>query len=113
MLTHVYPEQVGPYPAEAALYEERSPVNHVDSLACPLLLLQGDEDEIVPPNQSELMYEAAKAKGIPTYVFCKCNYYDFRCVFVPCSRADVCDWFLSMQMLRGLRGRAARLPQGS
>jgi dienelactone hydrolase len=57
---------VGPYPEEAALYEERSPVNHADSLACPLLLLQGDEDEIVPPNQSELMFEAAKAKGIPT-----------------------------------------------
>jgi len=29
------------------------------------LLLQGDEDKIVPPNQAELMHEALLAKGLP------------------------------------------------
>ena len=57
---------VGPYPERQDLYVERSPINHTDLLSCPLLLLQGLEDEIVPPNQAEKMFEAVKAKGLPT-----------------------------------------------
>ena len=57
---------VGPYPERRDLYEERSPINHTERLSCPLLLLQGLEDEIVPPNQAEMMFEAVKAKGLPT-----------------------------------------------
>ncbi len=57
---------VGPYPGRKDLYEERSPINHTHLLSCPLLLLQGLEDEIVPPNQAEMMFEAVKAKGLPT-----------------------------------------------
>ena len=56
---------VGPYPEDKALYDERAPINAVDKLSCPILLLQGDEDKIVPPNQAELMYEALLAKGLP------------------------------------------------
>jgi dipeptidyl aminopeptidase/acylaminoacyl peptidase len=56
---------VGPYPATKALYEERSPIHHVDRLACPLILLQGLEDKVVPPNQSEMMAEALRRKGRP------------------------------------------------
>ena len=57
---------VGPYPERRDLYVERSPINHTHLLSCPLLLLQGLEDEIVPPNQAEMMFEAVKAKGLPT-----------------------------------------------
>ncbi len=57
---------VGPYPDRRDLYVERSPINHTPLLSCPLLLLQGLEDEIVPPNQAEMMFEAVKAKGLPT-----------------------------------------------
>ena len=57
---------VGPYPERQDLYVERSPINHTHLLSCPLLLLQGLEDEIVPPNQAEVMFEAVKAKGLPT-----------------------------------------------
>ena len=57
---------VGPYPERKDLYEERSPINHTHLLSCPLLLLQGLEDEIVPPNQAEMMFEAVKTKGLPT-----------------------------------------------
>ena len=57
---------VGPYPGRQDLYLERSPINHTHLLSCPLLLLQGLEDEIVPPNQAEMMFEAVRSKGLPT-----------------------------------------------
>uniref|UniRef100_A0A7S4A9D8 Peptidase S9 prolyl oligopeptidase catalytic domain-containing protein n=1 Tax=Pseudo-nitzschia australis TaxID=44445 RepID=A0A7S4A9D8_9STRA len=57
---------VGKYPEDEAIYKERSPIESVDKLSCPILLLQGDEDKIVPPNQAEMMYTALKEKGIPT-----------------------------------------------
>jgi dipeptidyl aminopeptidase/acylaminoacyl peptidase len=56
---------VGPYPERRDLYVERAPLTHVGELSCPVLLLQGDEDRIVPPSQSELFAEALAAKGIP------------------------------------------------
>ena len=57
---------VGPYPERRDLYIERSPIHHTGLLSCPLLLLQGMEDEIVPPNQAEMMFEAVKSMGLPT-----------------------------------------------
>ena len=56
---------VGPYPAMKALYEARSPMHAVDRLACPLILFQGLEDKVVPPNQSEMMADALRRKGRP------------------------------------------------
>lgn len=56
---------VGPYPEAAEVYRERAPLNHVDTLSCPVLLLQGDEDPIVPPNQAEMFRDALAAKSIP------------------------------------------------
>jgi len=57
---------VGKYPQDEAIYKERSPIESVGSLSCPILLLQGDEDKIVPPNQAEMMHAALLKKGIPT-----------------------------------------------
>jgi dipeptidyl aminopeptidase/acylaminoacyl peptidase len=56
---------IGPYPERADLYHERSPINHTDRLTSPLLVLQGLEDEVVPPNQSEAIVAALAAKGVP------------------------------------------------
>ena len=56
---------LGPYPEHADLYHERSPVNHTELLSCPILILQGLEDKVVPPNQAEAMVEALKEKGLP------------------------------------------------
>lgn len=57
---------VGRYPEEKHIYDERAPINFTDQLNCPVILLQGDEDKIVPPNQAEMMYNALKSKNIPT-----------------------------------------------
>ncbi len=56
---------VGPYPAMAASYRARSPIHFVDRLSCPLILLQGLEDKVVPPNQAQSMADAVRAKGLP------------------------------------------------
>ncbi len=56
---------VGPYPAQRALYVERSPVHHTDRLSSAMILLQGAEDRVVPPGQARAMYEAVRAKGLP------------------------------------------------
>jgi dipeptidyl aminopeptidase/acylaminoacyl peptidase len=56
---------IGPYPERADLYRERSPINHVESLRSPVILFQGLEDEIVPPNQAETMVAALKRNGVP------------------------------------------------
>jgi len=56
---------IGPWPEAEALYRERSPIHFTDRLSCPVILLQGLEDEIVPPAQAEMMAAALDAKAIP------------------------------------------------
>ena len=54
---------IGPYPQEEARYRERSPIYHADRLSKPVIFFQGDEDAVVPPNQTEVMVEALRRKG--------------------------------------------------
>ena len=56
---------IGPWPAARALYQERSPINHLEGLTAPLLILQGAKDPVVPPNQAHAMRDALKARAIP------------------------------------------------
>jgi dipeptidyl aminopeptidase/acylaminoacyl peptidase len=56
---------IGPYPGAIDEYRARSPIHFVDRLACPVILFQGLEDRVVPPNQSAMMADAARAKGLP------------------------------------------------
>jgi dipeptidyl aminopeptidase/acylaminoacyl peptidase len=56
---------IGPLPEASALYDERSPLTHVNGLTTPVLLLQGLDDEVVPPAQAELFRDALAAKGLP------------------------------------------------
>lgn len=56
---------IGPYPEAAALYRERSPIHFAERLSCPLLILQGLEDAVVPPAQAQVMVDALAAKKLP------------------------------------------------
>jgi dipeptidyl aminopeptidase/acylaminoacyl peptidase len=56
---------IGPLPESGALYAERAPVGHVNGLTCPILLLQGLDDPVVPPAQSESIATELAARGIP------------------------------------------------
>lgn len=56
---------VGPYPEAEAVYAERSPLEHVDGISAPVLLLQGSEDRVVPPAQSSGMAAALQQRGVP------------------------------------------------
>ncbi len=54
---------IGPLPGFETLYEERAPVGHVNAATCPILLLQGLDDPIVPPAQSESIAADLAAQG--------------------------------------------------
>jgi dipeptidyl aminopeptidase/acylaminoacyl peptidase len=55
---------IGPLPECGALYAERAPLGHVTDLTCPVLLLQGLDDPVVPPAQSESIAADLAAHGI-------------------------------------------------
>jgi hypothetical protein len=56
---------VGPWSQTEDVDAERSPIQHVDGLDRPLIVLQGDEDTVVPPAQPELIVSALAARRIP------------------------------------------------
>jgi dienelactone hydrolase len=56
---------VAPYPAQADIYQARSPLYFIWQLSYPILFFQGLEDKVVPPNQAEMMVDALKEKGTP------------------------------------------------
>lgn len=56
---------VGPLPEADQVYIDRSPLTHADRIDVPVLLLQGEDDRVVPPSQSEAIRDALAARGIP------------------------------------------------
>jgi dipeptidyl aminopeptidase/acylaminoacyl peptidase len=70
---------IGAYPEQQQIYKERSPVNAVEKLSCPVIFFQGLEDKIVLPNQAEMMVDALKEKGIPVaYIAYEGEQHGFR-----------------------------------
>lgn len=57
---------IGPLPEAREIYRARSPLHAADRIRAPLLTLQGLDDKAVPPSQSQAIYDAVKAKGVPT-----------------------------------------------
>ena len=55
---------IGPLPGFDTVYAERAPVGHVNANTCPVLLLQGLDDPVVPPEQSESIAAEFAAYGI-------------------------------------------------
>ncbi|MEV4259120.1 prolyl oligopeptidase family serine peptidase, partial [Spirillospora sp. NPDC049652] len=56
---------IGPLPGFERAYEERSPLGHASRASCPVLLLQGLDDPIVPADQSARFAEALDERGVP------------------------------------------------
>jgi dipeptidyl aminopeptidase/acylaminoacyl peptidase len=56
---------VGRLPEHADRYTDRSPSNHVDRLAGPVLLLQGLEDQVCPPEQANRFVASLDGSGVP------------------------------------------------
>jgi len=56
---------IGPYPEQERLYRDRSPVWHAANVKAPVIFFQGDQDKVVPPNQTELMVNALRSNRIP------------------------------------------------
>jgi dipeptidyl aminopeptidase/acylaminoacyl peptidase len=70
---------IGPYPERRDLYVERSPIHHTEGFDRPLIVLQGLEDEIVPPNQAEMIVDALRARHVPVaYVTFEGEQHGFR-----------------------------------
>lgn len=70
---------IGPLPDAEHLYLERSPLSHRDGFDVPMLLLQGAEDEVVPPSQAEAIREALVSRGVPhAYVLYEGEAHGFR-----------------------------------
>ena len=56
---------IAPYPERADVWRERSPINHIGRLRRPVIIFQGLEDRIVPPNQAEMIVAALRDRGVP------------------------------------------------
>ncbi len=52
-------------PPDEALYRARSPIHHLERFSEPLVTFQGSEDKVVPPNQSRMIVEALRKRGVP------------------------------------------------
>lgn len=62
---------IGPWPDARDVYEARSPINRLDHLDRPLIVFQGLDDRVVPPNQSETIVAALRARGV------ECEYHAY------------------------------------
>ena len=56
---------IAPAAQAQAIYQARSPINHTERLLRPMIFFQGLDDKVVPPQQSQMMVEALKARGVP------------------------------------------------
>lgn len=68
--THKFEEKysdwlLGTLPEAAAIYRERSPVFHAANIADPLIVFQGDQDEVVPKNQSDEIVASLRKRNVP------------------------------------------------
>lgn len=70
--SHYHDRLIGrPYTEGDPIYRDRSPINHLDRLRAPMILFQGAEDKIVPPETSREMKRVLDAKGL------RCEYIEY------------------------------------
>jgi dipeptidyl aminopeptidase/acylaminoacyl peptidase len=70
---------IGPLPETEAVYIDRSPLTRPDRFRVPLLILQGNDDRVVPPAQAEAIRDALATHGVPhAYVLYEGEGHGFR-----------------------------------
>lgn len=100
---------LGPYPQARDLYVERSPITHTDDLACPLLVMQGTEDKVVPPSQSEAIVAAVADKRLPhIYLAFEGEQHGFRQAETIVRSLEVELWFYGQLFGFDLANEVAR-----
>jgi dipeptidyl aminopeptidase/acylaminoacyl peptidase len=68
--THKFEERyfdsmLGPLPEAAEIYRERSPIFFADKIQDPIIVFQGEDDKVVPQNQSDEIVAALRRNGVP------------------------------------------------
>jgi len=61
---------IGPYPERADLYRQRSPIHRIADIQASVLLLQGMQDKVVPPNQAEAIHALLSERNPNTRLVC-------------------------------------------
>ena len=61
---------IGPYPERADLYQQRSPIHRIADIQASVLLLQGMQDKVVPPNQAEAIHALLSERNPNTRLVC-------------------------------------------
>ncbi len=70
---------IAPYPKQADLYRQRSPIHFVDGIACPVILFQGSDDRVVPREQADAIANALNHKKLPyAYLLFEGEQHGFR-----------------------------------
>ncbi|GAA3811601.1 prolyl oligopeptidase family serine peptidase [Sphaerisporangium flaviroseum] len=66
-------------PEDPLLYASREPLARCGQIDCPMLLMQGQDDPVVPPAQSEAFVAALTERGVPcTYLAFEDESHGFR-----------------------------------
>jgi dipeptidyl aminopeptidase/acylaminoacyl peptidase len=62
---HYLDSLIGPLPAAAGLYRERSPLFAADAICDPIAVFQGEIDQVVPKAQSDAIVASLMRRGVP------------------------------------------------
>jgi dipeptidyl aminopeptidase/acylaminoacyl peptidase len=68
--THKFEERyldtlLGPLPEASQIYHDRSPIFFADRIQDPVAVFQGEEDRVVPKEQSDTIVESLRRRGVP------------------------------------------------
>lgn len=62
---HYLDSLLGELPGASAIYRERSPIFSVDRITDPIAVFQGEDDKVVPKDQSERVVASLRRRGVP------------------------------------------------
>jgi len=70
---------VAPYPERLDVYHERSPIHYMERITRPVIVLQGEDDKVVPYAQAEDLVASLRERQVPhTYILFPGEGHGFR-----------------------------------